>query len=65
MTNWEYRLVAVKTTGGMVRQFDYDEDIVDKCNAAGREGWDLVSVVPLNEANGRTQAVHLFFKRPR
>lgn len=65
MGSWEYKLVSVRTKGGMVRKMNYEEDIIDECNTAGRDGWDLVSAVPLTETHGRTQAVHLIFKRPR
>lgn len=65
MGSWEYRLVSVRTKGGLIRRMVYDDDFVDQCNTAGRDGWELVSAFPLNEAHGRTQAVHLIFKRPR
>ena len=65
MGSWEYKLLSIKTKGGIVRQMNYHEDLVDQCNAAGREGWELVSAVPLTETRGRTQAVNLIFKRPR
>ena len=65
MGSWEYKLVSIKTKGGIVREMNYNEDILDQCNTVGRDGWELVSAVPLTEAHGRTQAVHLIFKRPR
>ena len=57
-------MVSIKTKGGIMRQLNYDEDIVDQCNTVGRDGWELVSAIPMSEAHGRTQAVHLIFKRP-
>ena len=65
MGSWEYKLLSIKTKGGVVRQMNFQEDLVEQCNAAGREGWELVSTVPLIETRGRTQVVNLIFKRPR
>ena len=65
MGSWEYKLLSIRTKGGLVRQMNYHEDLADQCNTVGRDGWELVSAVPLTEARGRTQAVNLIFKRPR
>jgi len=65
MPNWEYKQIAVKTRGGVFRQIGAAEDIEAACSTAGRDGWELVSTLPLGEAHGRTGVVVLLFKRPR
>jgi hypothetical protein len=65
MQNWEYKSISLKTKGGMLKKTAMKDDVVESCNAAGREGWELVSALPLTEANGRTVALELIFKRPR
>jgi hypothetical protein len=65
MPAWEYKQVSIRTRGGIVRQVSYRLDIEEQCNAAGREGWELVAAVPLTEIRGRTNLVSLIFKRPR
>jgi hypothetical protein len=65
MHAWEYKTITAKTKGGILRTTDVSEDFVDSCNYAGRDGWELVAALPLAEANGRTVAVELIFKRPR
>jgi len=65
MSTWEYKQVSIRTKGGVLRQMRYRIDITEECNTAGREGWELVSAVPLTEIRGRTSVVSLIFKRPR
>ena len=65
MANWEYKRVSLRTKGGILRSIGFHDDLAEQCNVAGREGWELVSAVPLNDIRGRTEAVSLIFKRPR
>jgi hypothetical protein len=63
--SWEYKQISLKIKGGLFRDVGFKDDLVERCNEAGREGWELVSALPLTILRGRTGAVELIFKRPR
>jgi hypothetical protein len=65
MAAWEYKRIQIKTRGGILRRIDAGEDYAEAMNVAGREGWEFVQAVPLQEVHGRTGAIDLIFKRPR
>ncbi|MEW5875282.1 MAG: DUF4177 domain-containing protein [Candidatus Zixiibacteriota bacterium] len=65
MAAWEYKTLSIKTSGGLVRDIALPETFTEECNNAGRDGWELISVLPLSEHHGRTETVELIFKRPR
>ena len=65
MQSWEYKQVTVKTRGGVFRQIGVSEELESACNNVGRDGWELVTAMPLGEAHGRTGMILLMFKRPR
>ena len=46
MPSWEYKSITLKTKGGMLRTTQMRDDLVESCNAAGREGWELIAVLP-------------------
>lgn len=65
MPNWEYKIVSIKSKGGVLRQITLPETFREECNNVGRDGWELVSALPLCSHQGRTSSVELVFKRPR
>ena len=63
MENWEYK--TLKTDKSFWSGKD-KTDIEKVLNDLGRDGWELVSVVPLSvTAGGATTGLQLFFKRKR
>ena len=65
MATWEYKSISLRTKGGVLRSMNFRDDLAEQCNSAGREGWELVSAVPLDDIRGRTDTVCLMFKRSR
>jgi hypothetical protein len=62
--------------GGQDEQWEYlveqdgvgAQELQQRCNALGCQGWELVSVIPVSRpvlASGHTTGVRLFFKRRR
>lgn len=61
MSSWEYKIVKTE------KSFWSGEDKSDTekiLNDLGRDGWDLVSVIPLSQG-GSTNGLQCFFKRKR
>ena len=63
MENWEYKTLTTSKSMWTAK----DKTDIDKTlNDLGRDGWNLVSVVPLSSsAGGSTTGLQLFFKRKR
>jgi len=61
MTSWEYKIE--KTTKSMWGGKD-KTNVDELLNNLGRDGWELVSVVP-DTATGTLSGYHFFFKRER
>lgn len=60
---WTYSTAKFETTGFVSTKFD--EGAFDsKLNEYGSRGWELVSVVDLNQSDGSTCFVLAVFKRP-
>jgi hypothetical protein len=63
MTNWEYKVMKTD------RSFWSGKDKTDHelfLNNLGREGWELISVIPLSQMGGGTTTnLQFFFKRSR
>ncbi|MBL7152888.1 MAG: DUF4177 domain-containing protein [Phycisphaerae bacterium] len=61
---WEYKTVMIKATGwfsgGKVDVNELDE----RLNALGQDGWELASGFDTNKLYGETRDVVLIFKRP-
>ena len=60
---WEYCQMEVKTKGFATSRIP--DDCATELNALGREGWELVQVVPTARAFGRTDYVTFILKRER
>lgn len=58
---WEYKVEKV-SIGGMI---DPNIDKVDArwLNPFGTQGWELVTVIPMNRGGGLTVAAYFVFKR--
>ena len=63
MAKWEYRILEHKVKGGFAREMHTKEDYLPELNALGREGWELVGVIPFTESNGRLAKIHLILKK--
>jgi len=61
MTNWEYKIE--KTTKSMWSGKD-KTNVDELLNNLGRDGWELISVVP-DTTTGSLLGYHFFFKRNR
>jgi hypothetical protein len=70
MIKWEYKSVTTEVEGNRpirMRDLDpaYNESTVEWLNTLGNDGWELVSITPLNIGMGRTSGLaYLVFKRP-
>jgi hypothetical protein len=65
MIKWEYRMVTHRCErNDEVGAFAVNEIRVRELNGLGSEGWELVSVVPVNEEDV-LWAVTYVLKRPR
>ena len=62
MVKWEYRTLKVKVTHGW-KGTKVDQQGLDRLDQAGREGWEAVSAVNLNEGFGATSWVLYTLKR--
>lgn len=61
MTSWEYRIITTeKSFWSGKDKLDIDQVLAD----AGRDDWELVSVVPIM-SGGSTSSLQFFFKRKR
>ncbi|MEM9418508.1 MAG: DUF4177 domain-containing protein [Planctomycetota bacterium] len=60
---WEYITLKYKATGFMGGKVDED-DISRLLNLHGRDGWELVSTMDTNMADGQTRYLLFYLKRP-
>ncbi len=60
---WQYLTLRIKASGFFGVNLDYDE-MNDKLNALGREGWELTSGFDRSKRNGISGEVVLILKRP-
>ena len=58
---WEYRVIKKEAEGMIFPNID----VIDKrfLDGLGKEGWELIQMVPIGRQLGRTVAVHFYFKR--
>ena len=61
---WEYRVALLNVTGWFGPNIDVDQ-LGQYLNAAGDEGFELVSVVDINRGQGVTEGLLARLKRPR
>ena len=60
MDKWIYRVLVVKKK---LLSAEDKEDPEQKLNELGKEGWELVSVIPLSTTSGSTTWMQLFLKK--
>jgi hypothetical protein len=56
--DWVWKIYAKRKT------FEDFSQITEYMNELGRQGWELIAVMPINWAGGETNAFQMFFKRP-
>ena len=62
MTSWEYKVFETdKSFWGAKDKINID----NKLDELGRDGWELISVVPLSTTSGSTTGLQFFLKRKR
>ena len=64
MNKWRYQTLECGVKGGILGKMHTEEDYVSKLNTLGRDGWELVGVIPFTENQGRLTKVHLILKKP-
>ncbi|MCP9770179.1 DUF4177 domain-containing protein [Lacihabitans sp. LS3-19] len=62
MKKYEYKVLKTKQEGFWNPEIK-SEELMQKLNALGAEGWEMVSAVDTNKHQGITNEVVLFFKR--
>ena len=63
MVQWEYRVAHIPADGMFAKSFDVDE-IGEYLNGVGLEGWELVSLAPVQN-NTTTNGLIAVLKRQR
>jgi hypothetical protein len=63
MTRWEYLLYKTEPTGWLRDTVD-EQSIEQILNNLGQQGWEVVSTVETNVAEGRTKDIVFILKRP-
>jgi len=64
MARWKYQVLECEVKGGIISKMHTKEDYLPELNAMGREGWELVGLLPFTENQGRLSKVHLILKKP-
>ena len=64
MARWKYQVLEYKVKGGIVSTMHTEKDYLSELNTLGREGWELVGVIPFTENQGRLSRIHLILKKP-
>ena len=64
MAKWKYRVLEYKVKGGIFSKMRTGDDYQSELDALGREGWELVGVIPFTEHQGRLATIHLILKKP-
>ena len=64
MARWKYRILEYGVKGGIFRKMRTAGDYLNELNALGREGWELVGIIPFTETYGRLSKIHLILKKP-
>jgi hypothetical protein len=61
---WEYKVLVTEIKMKLMGQDTAWRELEPQLNVLGREGWELVSVVPVSQTNGFTNYLQYTFKRP-
>ncbi|WP_164689552.1 DUF4177 domain-containing protein [Herpetosiphon llansteffanensis] len=64
MQQWEYHIELVDVSGFWSPNVD-PSTLSLMLNKAGKDGWELVSMVDLNQAQGQSSRLIVTFKRPK
>ncbi len=63
---WEYLTIIMSETHNFWHRFGVEGNQLNEfLNEKGREGFELISTTPMNDAHGATREVVFIFKRPR
>jgi len=62
MTSWEYKVMKTEVSIWSGKEKTDPEQFLSNL---GRDGWELVSVVPTSGSGGTTSSLQFFFKRKR
>ena len=75
MARWKYQVLEYEAKGGILGKSRTMEDFLEdgkaytrkhylpELNALGREGWELVGVIPFTEDQGNLSKIHLILKK--
>ncbi|OLY92854.1 protein of unknown function [Cnuella takakiae] len=63
MTRFEYKVLDVPAKGFFGGKINYQE-LADKLNTLGADGWELVSSTDTNMYEGASRGIILILKRP-
>lgn len=63
MNQFEYKVLDVPAKGFFGGKINYQE-LADKLNLLGKEGWELVSSTDTNMYEGASRGLILILKRP-
>jgi len=61
---WEYMMVMISASGFTLGGNIDGQQLTDRLNQLGCEGWELVSVFDTNMLQGQTRDVFAVLKRP-
>lgn len=64
MKKYEYKTISMEATGFMGGQVDVQE-LDERLNAYGMDGWELIGMVSSNQSYGSTRFILVTFKRER
>jgi hypothetical protein len=63
MSKWEYRVLEYEVKGGIFKKMNTEKNYLTELNDLGRDGWELVGIIPFTENQGRLSKVHLILKK--
>ena len=64
MRKFEYKVLDVVAGGWWSGGEINHQELADKLNELGRQGWEVVSCTDLNRTNGASRSVIIIMKRP-
>lgn len=62
MKKFEYRILDVPVGGFWGGKIE-SQDLLEKLNELGAEGWEIASSLSTNKAEGQTQSAYIILKR--
>ncbi|BCX47366.1 conserved hypothetical protein [Haloferula helveola] len=63
-SRWEHRSLVIETGGWGSRGVIQTSEVDARMNELGRDGFELVSAIPVSDGSVGTKRIALFFKRP-